>query len=163
MKKMRRTSRAVWTGTGAEGSGKVTTGSGALDALPYSVVTRFVSEDGKAGTNPEELIAAAHASCFAMALSFGLTGAGHPPEQLDGLRAVRQLESQRDQRHRGQRPGRHHPDARLGEVIGAIVDPKLVTSNVNREVGGKPREATRLGIAMRLRAEELTFHAFPQR
>ena len=83
MKRMHRQSRAVWTGTGAEGSGKVTTGSGALDALPYSVVTRFVSEDGKAGTNPEELIAAAHASCFAMALSFGLTGAGHPPEQLD--------------------------------------------------------------------------------
>lgn len=83
MKRMHRQSRAVWTGTGAEGSGKLTSGSGALDALPYSVVTRFVSQDGKAGTNPEELIAAAHASCFAMALSFGLTGAGHPPEELD--------------------------------------------------------------------------------
>lgn len=79
---LKRTSKAVWRGTGAEGKGMLTTQSGALRDLPYSTQARFVSEDGKAGTNPEELIAAAHAGCFAMALSFALTGAGHPPEEL---------------------------------------------------------------------------------
>jgi osmotically inducible protein OsmC len=49
---------------------------------PYGFNTRFASEDGKAGTNPEELIAAAHASCFTMALSFQLTNAGHEPTEL---------------------------------------------------------------------------------
>jgi osmotically inducible protein OsmC len=79
---LKRTSRAVWRGTGLEGSGTLDSQSGALHALPYSTKMRFASEDGKAGTNPEELLAAAHAGCFAMALSFALTGAGHPPEQL---------------------------------------------------------------------------------
>lgn len=56
--------------------------SGVLNSTPYSFAARFVSEDGKAGTNPEELIAAAHAGCYAMALSFQLTGAGFPPDEL---------------------------------------------------------------------------------
>ncbi len=79
---MFRTSNVVWNGSGPEGSGKITTQSGALTDQPYGVKTRFASEDGKAGTNPEELIAAAHAACFSMALAFQLTGAGHPPEEL---------------------------------------------------------------------------------
>ncbi len=79
---LKRTSRAVWRGTGMEGSGALTTQSGALTDQPYSTKMRFASEDGKAGTNPEELLMAAHAGCFAMALSFALTGAGHPPEEL---------------------------------------------------------------------------------
>lgn len=79
---LKRTSRAVWRGTGLEGSGTLDTQSGALQSQPYSTKMRFASEDGKAGTNPEELLAAAHAGCFAMALSFALTGAGHPPEEL---------------------------------------------------------------------------------
>lgn len=79
---MQRTARAVWRGAGKDGKGALTTGSGALKEQPYSVHTRFESEDGRAGTNPEELIAAAHAGCFSMALAFQLTGAGHPPEQL---------------------------------------------------------------------------------
>jgi lipoyl-dependent peroxiredoxin len=79
----KRTSTANWQGTGLEGKGTLTLQSGVLKDQPYSFKTRFQSEDGKAGTNPEELIAAAHAGCFAMALSFMLTGAGHPPEQLD--------------------------------------------------------------------------------
>lgn len=89
MKRMHRQSRAVWTGTGAEGSGKVTTASGALDALPYSVVTRFVSEDGRAGTNPEELIAAAHAGCFSMAFSHALTQAGFTATSVRTTAAVK--------------------------------------------------------------------------
>jgi len=79
---LKRTSTAVWKGPGPAGSGTITTQSGALRDQPYSVQARFVSEDGKAGTNPEELIAAAHAGCFAMALAFGLGNAGHPPEEL---------------------------------------------------------------------------------
>ena len=61
--------------------------SGVFQDQPYSFKTRFENEDGKAGTNPEELLAASHAGCFAMALSFILTGAGHPPEELR-VRAV---------------------------------------------------------------------------
>lgn len=79
---LKRTSHAVWRGTGLEGAGALTTQSGALRDQPYSTKMRFSSEDGKAGTNPEELLMAAHAGCFAMALSFALTGAGHPPEEL---------------------------------------------------------------------------------
>jgi lipoyl-dependent peroxiredoxin len=77
-----RKSTAVWRGNGLQGTGSLTTQSGAFQEQAYSFNTRFVSEDGKAGTNPEELLAAAHAGCFAMALSFGLTIAGHEPEEL---------------------------------------------------------------------------------
>ena len=79
---MQRTAQAEWKGTGKEGSGTLTTPSGALNAQPYSFKLRFVDEDGRNGTNPEELIAAAHAGCFSMALSFQLTGAGFPPTAL---------------------------------------------------------------------------------
>jgi osmotically inducible protein OsmC len=80
---MFRSSHVVWNGSGPEGSGKINTQSGAFKDQPYSIKTRFASEDGKAGTNPEELIAAAHAACFSMALAFQLTNAGHPPESLE--------------------------------------------------------------------------------
>ena len=79
---MERSSTAVWRGAGKEGSGVISTKSGAIKDHPYSASSRFVGEDGIPGTNPEELIAAAHASCFAMALAFMLTGAGHAPEEL---------------------------------------------------------------------------------
>ncbi|EMR02323.1 OsmC family protein [Cesiribacter andamanensis] len=79
---MIRTANAVWKGTGLEGSGTLTTRSGALSELPYSTKTRFENEDGRQGTNPEELLAAAHAGCFNMALSFQLVGAGFTPEEL---------------------------------------------------------------------------------
>ncbi len=79
---MKRKATAMWTGDGKTGNGKLSTQSGALNHQPYSFTTRFVSEDGKAGTNPEELIAAAHAGCFTMALSFALTNAGFIPESL---------------------------------------------------------------------------------
>jgi osmotically inducible protein OsmC len=76
---MKREATAIWTGTGKEGKGTLTTQSGTLKDTQYSYHTRF--EQG-AGTNPEELIAAAHAGCFDMALSFMLTGAGYPPSEL---------------------------------------------------------------------------------
>lgn len=78
-----RKATATWKGTGKEGAGSVTTMSGALNELPHSFLTRFVSEDGKAGTNPEELIAAAHASCFTMKLSFVLNAAGYTADNLE--------------------------------------------------------------------------------
>ncbi len=77
-----RKATATWSGTGKEGSGHISTTSGALQGTPHSFLTRFVSEDGRAGTNPEELIAAAHASCFTMKLSFVLNAAGFTAEEL---------------------------------------------------------------------------------
>ena len=65
---------AKYEGLGKDGKGHVSTQSGALDDQPYGFQTRF---EDKPGTNPEELIAAAHASCFTMALSFKLADAGH--------------------------------------------------------------------------------------
>src|SRR5512142_456231 len=79
---LQRTSTAVWQGDLTSGKGTLSTLSGAFKDQPYSVNTRFQSEDGKAGTNPEELIAAAHAGCFTMALAFQLTTAGHEPAEL---------------------------------------------------------------------------------
>jgi lipoyl-dependent peroxiredoxin len=79
---MKRSATAIWNGPGLDGKGKLNTNSGALQNLPYSAAMRFEDESGKSGTNPEELIAAAHAGCFNMALSFQLTGAGHPPKEL---------------------------------------------------------------------------------
>ncbi len=85
---IKRTSEAVWNGTGMEGSGTLSSTSGVLTQTPYSFKARFQNEDGKAGTNPEELIAAAHAGCFAMQLSFMLTGAGFPPTSLNAKSSV---------------------------------------------------------------------------
>lgn len=82
MATFKRTASATWRGTGAEGTGSLTGPSGVLTNTPYSFVKRFQNEDGTAGTNPEELIAAAHAGCYIMALSFQLTGAGFPPAEL---------------------------------------------------------------------------------
>ena len=74
-----RQATAVWKGTIGDGEGKMAFGSGAFEGS-YSVPSRF--EDGE-GTNPEELIAAAHAGCFSMALSAGLTRAGYKPEDIN--------------------------------------------------------------------------------
>jgi lipoyl-dependent peroxiredoxin len=72
----------IWEGSLMEGSGTITsTGSGALPQLPVTWASRAESPDGR--TSPEELIAAAHASCFAMALSGALAKAGNPPERLE--------------------------------------------------------------------------------
>ena len=77
-----RRAEAVWEGSLMEGSGTITnTGSGALPQLPVTWASRAESPDGR--TSPEELIAAAHAACFAMALSHALAEAGSPPERLE--------------------------------------------------------------------------------
>jgi lipoyl-dependent peroxiredoxin len=74
-----RKSNAVWEGNLKDGKGTIKLGSGAF-AGSYSFASRF--EDGKPGTNPEELAAAAHAGCFSMALAHALSEAGHPPARV---------------------------------------------------------------------------------
>jgi osmotically inducible protein OsmC len=82
---MIRKAKAVWHGTGRAGSGHLTSESGVLSETAYSFRTRFENEKG---TNPEELIAAAHAGCFTMALAFALQGAGFTPDELSTEAAV---------------------------------------------------------------------------
>jgi osmotically inducible protein OsmC len=82
---MVRKGSAVWNGTLKEGKGTVSTESGTLSNAQYSFATRF--ENGK-GTNPEELIAAAHAGCFSMALSAQLGNAGVTPQSLETTASV---------------------------------------------------------------------------
>ncbi|MCL6413725.1 OsmC family peroxiredoxin, partial [Pantoea agglomerans] len=72
--------QAHWEGDIKQGKGTVSTESGALQQQPYGFNTRF---EGKPGTNPEELIGAAHAACFSMALSLMLGEEGHKPESID--------------------------------------------------------------------------------
>ena len=90
---LKRSSTAVWQGNLTKGKGSITTLSGAFKDQPYSVNTRFVAEDGKAGTNPEELIAAAHSGCFTMALAAQLTNGGFEPTKLT-TNAVVSMEKQ---------------------------------------------------------------------
>jgi osmotically inducible protein OsmC len=78
---MIRKSMTEWQGDGPTGSGSLNTESGALRAIPYSFKTRFQA-DSKTATNPEELLGAAHAACFAMTVAFILTEAGHAPKSL---------------------------------------------------------------------------------
>jgi osmotically inducible protein OsmC len=82
---MIRKAKAIWRGTGRDGSGNLSADSGVLAKTPYSYKTRFESEKG---TNPEELIAAAHAGCFTMALAFGLQTAGYTPTELTTEAAI---------------------------------------------------------------------------
>jgi lipoyl-dependent peroxiredoxin len=76
---MKRTASAVWNGTLKEGKGVISSQSGVLKEAPYSFNTRFAGENG---TNPEELIAAAHAACFSMALSVLLEKEGFKPNRI---------------------------------------------------------------------------------
>jgi lipoyl-dependent peroxiredoxin len=82
---MIRKAKAVWSGTGRDGKGNLSTDSGVLATTPYSYKTRFENEKG---TNPEELIAAAHAGCFTMALAFQLQAAGFTPTELSTEAAI---------------------------------------------------------------------------
>ncbi|WP_353147455.1 OsmC family protein [Pollutimonas bauzanensis] len=82
---MSKKATAIWKGSVKEGGGTISTETGVLRDAPYGFKSRF--EDGK-GTNPEELIAAAHAGCFSMALSMMLGEAGSPPERIQTEAAV---------------------------------------------------------------------------
>src|SRR5260221_3015348 len=82
---MIRRAKAIWRGTGRAGSGHLSTDSDVRAETPYSFKSRFENEKG---TNPEELIAAAHAGCFTMALAFQLQGGGYTPTELSTEAAV---------------------------------------------------------------------------
>lgn len=85
---MKRHANAVWSGDLKSGKGSITAQSGALNNNPYSFSARFEDESGKSATNPEELMAAAHAGCFAMQLSHFLAENGTPAAKLDATATV---------------------------------------------------------------------------
>ena len=85
---LKRRATSKWQGSGLQGSGTLNGTSGVLKDTPYSTKARFENEDGKAGTNPEELIAAAHAGCFNMALSFQIDEAGFTADELETTATV---------------------------------------------------------------------------
>jgi len=85
---MKRHATAIWNGALADGRGTLNTQSGALDNQGYSFKARFEDESGKSGTNPEELLAAAHAGCFAMQLSHFLAENGTPADELKARAVV---------------------------------------------------------------------------
>jgi lipoyl-dependent peroxiredoxin len=95
--RVQREAGVTWEGNVARGSGAISGATGAFSELPYSLATRIEKPDGK--TSPEELLAAAHAACFAMSLASELSSAGSPPEHLD-VRATVTLDQVEDGSHR---------------------------------------------------------------
>lgn len=85
---MQRHATAIWNGDLKQGSGTLDLQSGAFSAHPYSFKARFEDEEGKSGTNPEELLGAAHAGCFAMQLSAYLAQNETPAEKLEATATV---------------------------------------------------------------------------
>jgi len=82
-----KTATVHWEGAGKNGTGQISTETGALENYPYGFASRF--EDDRRGTNPEEILAAAHAACFTMAFSFACDKAGFATRQVDTQAAVR--------------------------------------------------------------------------
>jgi osmotically inducible protein OsmC len=80
MPRVQRAADVTWTGNVARGEGHITAATGAFESLPYSLATRVGQPEGK--TSPEELLAAAHAGCYAMSLANQLTASGTPPTEL---------------------------------------------------------------------------------
>ena len=81
MPRVQREASVTWEGNVARGSGRISAATGAFESLPYSLATRIDRPDGK--TSPEELLAAAHAACYAMSLASELASSGKEPEHLD--------------------------------------------------------------------------------
>ena len=81
-----KTAHVHWQGAGKKGQGQISTEAGALKNYPYGFGSRF--EDDRTGTNPEELVAAAHAACFTMAFAFACEKAGQPTESIDTKASV---------------------------------------------------------------------------
>jgi osmotically inducible protein OsmC len=97
MPRVQREAKVTWEGNVARGAGAISAATGAFEELPYSLASRVEKTDGK--TSPEELLAAAHAACYAMSLAGELAGAGSAPEHLD-VRAVVTLDQVEDGSHR---------------------------------------------------------------
>ena len=97
MPRVQREAQVTWEGNVARGNGAISAATGAFENLPYSLAARIEKLDGK--TSPEELLAAAHAACYAMSLAGELVGAGHAPEHLD-VQARITLDQVEDGSHR---------------------------------------------------------------
>ena len=97
MPRVQREASVTWEGNVARGNGTISAATGAFGPLPFSLATRVEKPDGK--TSPEELLAAAHAACYAMSLAGELAGAGSAPEQLE-VRATVTLDQVEDGSHR---------------------------------------------------------------
>lgn len=82
-----KTASIHWQGAGKTGHGQISTETGALKAYPYGFKSRF--EDDRKGTNPEEIVGAAHAACFTMAFAFAAEKSGHPTQDIDTTASVR--------------------------------------------------------------------------
>src|SRR3954462_4250876 len=95
--RIQRQASVTWEGNVARGSGAISAATGAFSALPYSLASRVERPDGK--TSPEELLAAAHAACYAMSLAGELASAGTPPDHLD-VHATVTLDQVEDGSHR---------------------------------------------------------------
>jgi osmotically inducible protein OsmC len=95
--RLQRSATVLWEGNVARGSGTLSAATGAFSELPFSLASRVEKPEGK--TSPEELLAAAHAACYAMSLAGELAGAGSPPEHLD-VRATVTLDQVEDGSHR---------------------------------------------------------------
>jgi lipoyl-dependent peroxiredoxin len=95
--RVQREAQVTWEGNVARGKGAISAATGAFESLPYSLATRIEKLDGK--TSPEELLAAAHAACYAMSLAGELSVAGHEPEHLD-VQATITLDQVDDGSHR---------------------------------------------------------------
>lgn len=119
MTEIKRTARAQWVGTSREGNGEIWTASGALTATPYTWANRFESAPG---TNPEELVAAAHAACYSMALASTLHRHGYTAERIETnatvvLNPVRDVTAGRSDLP----PSAEHADSRAGHRITRVV------------------------------------------
>ena len=116
--KINRSASAAWSGGLKDGKGSITTESGALSAYPYGFAARF---EGKKGTNPEELLGAAHAGCFTMALSLILGEAKFTAEQMDTTAKVTLETGRRRLRHHRRAPDAQGEDSRRrpGDLRGA--------------------------------------------
>ena len=97
MPRVQRQANAAWEGNVARGNGTLSGATGTFDALPFSLASRVEKVDGK--TSPEELLAAAHAACYAMSLAGELAGAGTPPEHLE-VNATVTIDQVEDGSHR---------------------------------------------------------------
>ncbi|HMK05327.1 MAG TPA: OsmC family peroxiredoxin [Ferruginibacter sp.] len=132
---MKRHATAVWNGTGKEGSGHLTTQSTTLNKTQYSYNSRFAEG---VGTNPEELIAAAHAGCFTMKVSFLLNAAGFTPDELETRCDINLVDGAITESHlnlKAKVPGvtKEQFDAVVADAKANCIITKVLNANVTHE------------------------------
>lgn len=132
---MKRNATAVWNGTGKEGKGHLSTQSTVLNKTPYSFNSRFA--DG-IGTNPEELVAAAHAGCFTMKLTFILNAAGFTPDEIETRCDISLVDGSITESHLNVKatvPGvsQEQFDSALADAKTNCIISKLLNANITHE------------------------------